>query len=123
MTLTQKDKEAFIALIAGYALDYAPLYDIAVVSPIVAQAILESGWGRSKLAKEYYNYFGMKTGSRWNGPSINLTTKEEYTPGIPISIRDYFRVYNSTAEGVKGYFEFLQLDATTKMTNLFLARG
>ena len=38
-------KEEFIQKIAGYVKKYAAAYEIKVCSPIIAQAILESGWG------------------------------------------------------------------------------
>lgn len=103
-------KEEFIKDVAGYVQKFAPDYDIAVYSPIIAQACLESGWGNSKLASVYHNYFGLKCGSKWTGKSVNLTTKEEYTPGTKTTIKDNFRVYDSMAAGIKGYFDFIQLD-------------
>lgn len=102
-------KTEFIEKIAGYVRKYAPAYGILVYSPIIAQAILESGWGESKLASQYHNYFGLKCGSKWTGRSVNLTTSEEYTPGVHTTIKDNFRVYDSMDDGVKGYFEFIQL--------------
>lgn len=102
-------KQEFIDAVAKYVRKYARTYGILVHSPIIAQAILESGWGESSLAKTYHNYFGLKCGSKWTGASVNLTTKEEYTPGTLTTIRDNFRVYSSMEEGVKGYFEFIQL--------------
>ena len=101
-------KESFIKQIAEYVIKYASAYGIKVHSPIIAQAILESGWGESSLAAVYHNYFGLKCGSSWTGKSVNLATKEEYTPGTLTSIKDNFRVYDSMEEGVKGYFEFIQ---------------
>lgn len=102
-------KEQFINKIAGYVKKYAPKYGIKVNSPIIAQAILESGWGKSILAATYHNYFGLKCGTLWTGKSINMTTNEEYTPGILTTIKDNFRVYDSMEDGVRGYFEFIQL--------------
>lgn len=52
------DKQEFIKRIAGCVQKYAPAYGILVHSPIIAQAILESGWGESRLAAVYHNYFG-----------------------------------------------------------------
>ena len=103
------EKQTFIKEIAGYVQKYAAKYGIAVHSPIIAQAILESGWGESKLAAVYHNYFGLKCGSKWTGKSVNLSTMEEYTPGTLTPIKDNFRVFDSMEEGVKGYFEFIQL--------------
>lgn len=109
MALSETRKK-FISDIAEAILKYAPQYGICVVSPAIAQAILESGWGESKLAAVYHNYFGMKCGTKWNGKSVNMTTQEEYTVGNLTTIKDNFRVYDSLDEGVKGYFEFIQLE-------------
>ena len=103
------EKKEFINQIAGYVKKYAAGYGIKVHSPIIAQAVLESGWGESKLAAVYHNYFGLKCGTKWTGKSVNLATMEEYTPGTLTQIKDNFRVYENMEEGVKGYFEFIQL--------------
>lgn len=108
MALTEKQKN-FIEDIARCVQKYAGQYGIKVHSPIIAQAILESGWGKSKLAAQYHNYFGLKCGSKWKGRSVNMKTQEEYSPGTKTTITDYFRAYGSMDEGVKGYFEFIQL--------------
>lgn len=100
--------EDFITNIAYYVQKYAPQYDIRVHSPIIAQAILESAWGKSSLAYKYHNYFGLKCGTGWKGKSVNMQTKEEYSPGTMTTISDNFRVYDSMEQGVKGYFEFIQ---------------
>lgn len=102
-------KQEFIDNIAKYVRKYAKQYGICVHSPIIAQAILESGWGQSKLAAQYHNYFGLKCGTKWTGKSVNMATKEEYKPGVLTDIRDNFRVFDSMEDGVKGYFEFIQL--------------
>ena len=86
-----------------------------VCSPIIAQACIESNYGDSKLSSRWHNYFGMKCGSSWKGKSVNLSTKEEYTPGQLTTIRDNFRAYDSMEEGVKGYFDFI---STKRYANL-----
>lgn len=91
-----------------------------VCSPIIAQACLESNYGVSLLASRFANYFGLKCGSSWKGPSVNLSTKEEYTPGQLTTIRDNFRVYQTDGKpdmalGVKGYFDFIN---TKRYANL-----
>ena len=105
----------FIEQIADCVDKYAYLYGIEVRSPIIAQAILESGWGKSTLASKYRNYFGMKCGSSWKGKSVNMATKEEYKVGTLTNIRDNFRVYDSMDAGVKGYFDFIN---TSRYANL-----
>lgn len=101
------DKETFIQKVAEKVSKYAPLYGICVHSPIIAQAIIESGWGSSVLARRYNNYFGLKCGSSWKGGSVNMTTREEYKPGVITNIRDNFRTYEDFDDGIRGYFEFI----------------
>lgn len=102
-------RNEFISSVAGYVQKYAAAYGILVHSPVIAQAVLESGWGGSRLSSQYHNYFGLKCGSRWTGKSVNMKTQEEYTRGALTTISDNFRVYDSMEEGIKGYFEFIQL--------------
>lgn len=97
----------FIEVIAKYVIKYANDYGIKVHSPIIAQAILESGWGGSTLASKYNNIFGLKCGGSWKGKSVNMETKEEYSVGTLTDIRANFRVFDSIEDGVKGYFEFI----------------
>ena len=106
---TTESRKQFVIQIANYVRKYAPQYDIKVYSPIIAQAIHESGWGESSLSAKYHNYFGLKCGTLWKGKSVNLSTKEEYSAGTLTTIRSNFRAYDSMEEGVKGYFEFIQL--------------
>ena len=109
------DKEAFIQKVAEKVSKYAPLYGICVHSPIIAQAIIESGWGKSGLASKYHNYFGLKCGSSWKGKSVNMTTREEYKVGTITNIRDNFRVFDDFDDGIRGYFEFIN---TRRYANL-----
>ena len=101
------DKETFIRKVAEKVSKYAPLYGIVVHSPIIAQAIIESGWGKSGLASKYHNYFGLKCGSSWKGGSVNMATREEYKPGVITNIKDNFRTYEDFDAGIRGYFEFI----------------
>lgn len=97
----------FINQIAPLIRNEAKKRGYKVASPIIAQACIESAFGTSSLGYKYHNYFGMKCGSKWKGKSVNLKTKEEYRVGTLTTIRDNFRVYDSMAEGVKGYFDFI----------------
>lgn len=107
--------QEFIQKIAPMIQKEAKTRGYKVCSPIIAQACCESNYGESGLSKGYHNYFGMKAGSKWKGPVVNLKTKEEYKPGELTDIRDTFRVYASMEEGVKGYFEFI---STARYANL-----
>lgn len=100
--------QEFITSVAYYVQKYAPKYGIKVHSPIIAQAILESGWGESKLASQYHNYFGLTCGTGWTGASVNMKTWEEFTPGVKTDVTQNFRVYESMAAGIEGYFVFIQ---------------
>lgn len=97
----------FVNEISRYIRKYSSQYGIKVNSPIIAQAILESNWGKSGLSKNYHNYFGMKCGSSWKGKSVNMKTKEEYSVGTLTSISANFRAYDNMEQGVKGYFDFI----------------
>lgn len=101
-------EKEFIAQIAPIVQKYCREYGYWVPSAIIAQACIESGYGKSTLSARYHNYFGMKCGTGWTGPSVNMSTKEEYSPGTLTTIRDNFRVYGSMDAGVKGYFDFIQ---------------
>ena len=107
--------EEFIQVMAYYIRKYSAQYGIKVNSGILAQAILESNWGRSTLSAKYHNYFGLKAGPYWTGKSVNMATQEEYVPGTYTNIRDNFRVYNSIEEGVRGYFEFTKFPNYAKI--------
>lgn len=102
-------RRQFVIDIANYVRKYAPQYGIEVYSPIIAQAIHESGWGESKLSSKYHNYFGLKCGTKWTGKSVNMSTQEEYSAGTLTTISANFRAYDNMEEGVNGYFEFIQL--------------
>lgn len=105
MVMTEKQKD-FVEMIYNNLKEYAPRYHLKCYPVIIAQAIMESGWGKSYLAQKN-NFFGLKCGRYWKGKSVNLSTKEEYIKGKLTTIKDDFRVYNTPADGVKGYCEFL----------------
>lgn len=81
---------------------------------VIAQAVIEGAAGTSGLAK-YHNHFGLKCGTSWKGASVNMRTKEEYTPGTLTTIKDNFRAYASDQEGVAGYYDFI---STKRYANL-----
>lgn len=103
--ITAKQQD-FIDRVYNVLKKYAPAYNIKAYPAIIAQAILESGWGDSKLASRYNNYFGMKCGSSWNGRAVNLATFEEVS-GHNVNVSAMFRVYDSFEEGIVGYLDFI----------------
>ena len=106
MGYTSAQAKKFINEIAPLIQAEAKKRGYGICSTVIAQAIIESGI-TSLLAVKYHNYFGMKCGSSWRGKNVNLRTKEEYTVGTLTSIRDNFRAYDSMAEGVAGYYDFI----------------
>ena len=115
MTLEQQN---FINSIYEALCKYAPTYSIKCYSAIIGQAILESGWGKSKLASSYHNYFGLKCGSYWKGKSVNMETFEEYKVGALTQITDNFRVFDNLDSGVKGYLDFINTSRYSNLKNV-----
>lgn len=112
-------QRAFCNLIYNQLKEYAPKFNIYCYSAIIAQAIIESNWGKSELSAKYYNYFGLKCGSNWDGASVNMTTKEEYTHGNVTVIKDNFRCYSSVADGVKGYLRFINTNRYANLKHVY----
>lgn len=78
-------------------------------SVMIAQAILESGSGTSKLAVPgNYNLFGMK--GAYNGNSITVSTKECDSDGNYYSTKASFRKYPSYKESLEDYKNNLNRD-------------
>ncbi|MEJ8785024.1 glucosaminidase domain-containing protein [Peptoniphilus sp. HCN-40583] len=75
-------------------------------SVTIAQAILESGWGRSELAKNANNLFGIKASKDWNGKTYSKRTKEQKPTGEIYEIVADFRAYNSIAESIMDHDAF-----------------
>jgi flagellum-specific peptidoglycan hydrolase FlgJ len=72
-------------------------------SACIAQAIYESGYGSSELAKESNNFFGIKAFANWGGERVNMPTKDS-----GVSTTAHFRVYADAKEGFNGYAQFLK---------------
>ena len=79
---------------------------IILPSVTIAQAILESGWGRSTLTVKGNALFGIKAGSGWKGKRLSLKTWEVYD-GKRTDIIDAFRAYDSWEESVADHSAFL----------------
>lgn len=108
-------KEKFLKEVAPVIVQVATEKGYKYPSAIIAQAIMESGWGDSKLSSVYFNFFGMKCGSSWKGKYTDIMTKEEYKKGTLTNISAKFRAYDSIEEGIRGYFDFI---STKRYENL-----
>lgn len=75
-------------------------------SVTIAQAILESNWGKSSLAKEACNLFGIKASKDWSGEVYKKQTKEQKPTGEVYTIIADFRKYGSYLESIKDHDKF-----------------
>lgn len=82
---------------------------------IVAQAAQETGWGRSAPGN---NYFGIKSHGKAGGQTLGT---HEYVNGNRVNIRDSFRTFESPADSVRGYGDFLL--ANPRYKPLMAAQG
>jgi flagellar protein FlgJ len=77
---------------------------------IMAQAALESGWGkrepRADDGSQSFNLFGIKADKSWKGAVVETTTTE-YVGGVAQKTRAGFRAYASYEEGFADYAKFL----------------
>jgi len=115
MGYSSSQAKAFIKAIAPTIRTEATKRGYKVCSTVIAQAVIEGAAGTSALASLYNNHFGLKCGKNWKGKSVNMKTKEEYSPGALTTIKDNFRAYDSMQEGVAGYYDFI---STTRYANL-----
>ena len=94
----------FLSAIKQGAMDGAK--EGVLPSITVAQAILESGWGSSELAKApNNNLFGIKDSEDWNGESVTVLT-QEYVNGGYITVNAAFRKYASWNDSVVDHAKF-----------------
>ncbi|MCJ1888439.1 flagellar assembly peptidoglycan hydrolase FlgJ [Pseudomonas sp. LA21] len=78
---------------------------------LVAQAALETGWGKSIIRDQdgssSHNLFGIKSGSSWDGDSARAVTSE-YVNGKKVKEVAAFRSYDSFEQSFNDYVSFLQ---------------
>ncbi len=90
--------EQYIQQYAAMAVDQMQRYGIPA-SITLAQGLLESGAGKSKLAREGNNHFGIKVGTSWDGPYMIVADDRP---------DDKFRVYTSPSESYEDHSLFLR---------------
>ena len=77
---------------------------------MVAQAALETGWGRAEPrfadGRTSFNLFGIKAGRGWKGATVEASTLE-YVDGQPQRQTERFRAYGSYAEAFADYARLL----------------
>ena len=84
---------------------------------LVAQAALESGWGRGIIrhpdGRSSNNLFGIKAGANWRKETATVTTLE-YRDGVAVRESVPFRSYDSLAKSFQDYVQFLQTNPRYK---------
>ena len=78
-----------------------------LASLTIAQAILESGWGKSVLAVKASALFGIKAGADWKGRVFNSKTQECYDGVTFTEVDAAFRAYDSWDESIADHSAFL----------------
>lgn len=99
--------QQFIKKLAKAAKKHYSAYKI-LPSLTIAQAIVESGWGKSSLSKKHHNYFGMKWSEGCGCGYVAFKTQEQRADGSYYTITAKFRKYSSLSKGIEGYYKFLQ---------------
>ncbi|HDS9360493.1 TPA: flagellar assembly peptidoglycan hydrolase FlgJ [Enterobacter chengduensis] len=77
---------------------------------ILAQAALESGWGKREIpaadGSPSHNLFGIKATGDWRGKTTEITTTE-YVNGVKQKVKAAFRVYDSYEHALTDYARLL----------------
>lgn len=101
---TDADRAEFIARLRPHAERAAQQLGVATEA-VIAQAALETGWGRHLPAAGEgagFNLFGIKANAAWSGARVTAVTAE-FQQGAMQSMPQSFRSYGSLAEGVQDY--------------------
>jgi flagellar protein FlgJ len=103
------DPVDFVRALAPHAQAAAKKLGISVRA-LLAQAALETGWGKHLPShgdgSSSFNLFGIKAGSSWDGGKVSVPTLE-YEDGVAVRRRDSFRAYASPAESFADYAALL----------------
>lgn len=103
-------KSAFIRQMLPYAKEAARELGVDPQA-LVAQAALETGWGKSvpcnNVGECSYNLFGIKAGSSWSGATVNVPTLE-FEEGVAVRKVDRFRAYESPADSFRDYARLIR---------------
>jgi flagellar protein FlgJ len=102
-------REAFIESILPAARQAAETLGVSTKA-VLAQAALETGWGRSVPraadGRSSHNLFGIKANERWSGPRVEQLTTE-FVNGTPQRQVESFRAYSSPAESIADHARLL----------------
>jgi flagellar protein FlgJ len=78
---------------------------------LLAQAALETGWGKAMPCdangNPSFNFFGIKAGSDWPGAVVSARTLE-FQGGLPVPQNARFRSYDSAQDSFRDYVALLR---------------
>lgn len=94
---TWKTDEQYIQRFAAYAVEEMEKYKIPA-SITLAQGLLETGGGQSRLAQQGNNHFGIKCKEDWTGKTM------KHTDDAP---NECFRVYDDPKQSYEDHSKFL----------------
>ena len=103
------DAVNFVQALAPHAEAAAKKLGVSVRA-LLAQAALETGWGKHLPAHHdgstSNNLFGMKAGRSWDGDKVSVPTLE-YEDGVAVRKRDQFRAYGNPGDSFADYADVL----------------
>jgi peptidoglycan hydrolase FlgJ len=103
------DPVNFVRALAPHAAVAAKQLGVSVRA-LLAQAALETGWGKHLPShgdgSSSNNLFGIKAGGSWDGDKVSVPTLE-YENGVAVRKRDQFRAYDSPSESFSDYARLL----------------
>lgn len=101
------DKDVFIDKVKDGAI--AGWHEGRILPSVtIAQAILESGWGKSELATKANNLFGIKASKDWTGDKYTVRTAEYDKNNNKYFINADFRKYRNWSESLIDHAKFFQ---------------
>lgn len=102
-------KQAFLDEISPIAASAAADLGVAPRA-LMAQAALESGWGRHVIrmpdGSSSHNYFGIKASGDWRGATVRIPTTE-YINGRAVTVQASFRAYPDAESAFRDYVDFI----------------
>lgn len=116
------DPVDFVRALAPHAQAAAEKLGVSVRA-LLAQAALETGWGKHLPShgdgSSSFNLFGIKAGKSWGGDKVNVPTLE-YQDGVAVRKRDQFRAYQSPSDS---FADFARLVADSPRYAQALGQG
>lgn len=111
---TRAEVRAFISEIAPIVVNVCKSKSKKILPSVcIAQACCESAYGTSTKMIKANAVFGIKVGSKtrygtaWKGKAYSTKTKECYDGTNMVSIKDYFRAYDSIKDSIEDYYDML----------------